>query len=616
MKIKEILLTVCSLMACFTACTNEEAIDGPVVADGTISVSFSIDGILTKATEEAGSAAEYTVSTSTVALFDYVNNVPTNCIGFSDAPPTRSGGDGNLYTVSGIDVKSVIGKPVYVLVIANSGNTYSKDMSYQQYMADIIQTESFDPSSLVKVGGKQHTFTAAVASRTVEVELTQLPARVDVKFAFPNEASGHSCTFNVSSYKIEKVNRKSQLILPEYGSNYTHNTAAEEVDLSWTKQDNESGITTFSFYTYEKATASNPVVLTITGELFDGTITETKTYTLSLNPTPTNGGETNGLIHGHLYDVTGNIDLTTKQVTFDVQVKEWETVNVDANIKDVHYLFVKEHEIHMPNINSYEFEYASDLDVTYDIVSVRYTGYDTNGDKVPGSYTQRQDQYPTVNVNPNGKITVSFRAAPVNYVPTHIELKVKTKTNNLEETVKIIHYPTPYVEAWWNNMFNGGVPTDLYEGNSKKDNHNIFMITSIASGDFKIGDPRDSSGKTKHDAESNNLVSPKFVIASQHGVYSEVSYSKAEERCSKYIEGNYSIVGSWRVPTTAELLYIASLQNESNSAVKGLLEGPRYWSAYNVNDQGKWVKTSSPAQVSTGTIKNTTNFIRCVHDVY
>lgn len=626
MKIKEIFLTVCSLMACFTACTNEEAIDGPVVADGTISVSFSIDGILTKATEEAGSVAEYTVSKSTVALFDYVDNVPTNCIGFSNATPTPSGDNGNLYTVSGIDVKSVIGKPVYVLVIANSDKNYTKDMTYKQYMADIIQTESFAPSSLVKVGGKQHTFAAAASSRTVNVQLTQLPARVDVKFAFPNEVAGHSCTFNVTSYKIDKVNRSSRLILPEYGSNYTYNTASEEVALSWTKQENESGISTFSFYTYEKATAFNPVVLTITGELFDGTIKETKTYTLSLNPTSANGGETNGLIHGHLYDVTGNIDLTTKQVTFAVQVKEWETVNVDAKIKDVHYLFVKEHEIHMPDINKYEFEYASDLDVTYEIVSVRYTGYNKNGDKAPGSYTQRQDQYPTVNVNSNGKITVSFRAAPVNYVPTHIELKVKTKTNNLEETVKIIHYPTPYVEVHQNNKVSniplgtpnrdyGGVPSGLpggRGGDNSQTNYNLFMITSIAAGEFIIGDPRGVDGKTKTTAEANNLVSPKFVIASQRGITLPVSHSDAESRCSQYKEYPYMTAGTWRIPTTAELKYVAKLQNASNSAVKSLLEGDSYWSAHWVNKNGIHVNMNDASTTSS----DNDTYVRCVHDVY
>lgn len=613
MKIKEILLTVCSLMACFTACTNEEAIGGPVVADGTISVSFSIDGILTKAAEEAGSVAEYTVSKSTVALFDYVNGVPTNCIGFSEAPPISSGGDGNLYTVSDIDVKSVIGKPVYVLVIANSDNAYTKDMTYQQYTADIIHTESFDPSSLVKVGGKQHTFTKDASSRTVNVQLTQLPARVDVKFAFPNEAAGHSCTFNVSSYKVEKVNGKSQLILPEYGSNYTHNTASGgEFDLTWAKQENESGITTFSFYTYEKATASNPVVLTITGELFDGTNKETKTYTLSLNPTPVNGGETNGLIHGHLYDVTGNIDLTTKQVTFAVQVKEWEAVDVDAKIKDVHYLFVKEHEIHMPNINSYEFEYASDLDVTYEIVSVTYTGYDTKGNKVPGRYTKGQKQYPTINVNSNGKIFVSFGATPINYVPTYIELEVKTTTNNLKETVKIIHYPTPYVEAWWNNMYHGGVPDGIYSDN--KSNHNIFTINSISPGSFKIGDPRDAAGKTKTDWESNQIVSPRFVIASQWGIASTHTYSDAQKRCYNYKEGPYQVDHSWRMPTLAEIQFINALQYDKNSAVKKLLQGDEYWSAcqywyYNISG------VSNEEGFSEGDSKTST-YIRCVHDVY
>lgn len=611
-------------MACFTACTNEDAIDGPVIADGTINVSFSIDGILTKATNEPGSPAEYTVNKSTVALFDYVNGVPTNCIGFSGADPTKDGN--NLYTVSGIDVKSIIGKPVYVLVLANSDNTYTKEMTYQQYLADIVKTESFDPSSLVKVGGKQHTFTKDASSRTVKVELTQLPARVDVKFAFPNEASGHNCTFEVTSYKVEKVNRWSNSVLPEYtSSGYTYNKASEEVDLSWTKEEGASGISTFSFYTYEKATASNPVVMTITGELFDGSVTETKTYTLNLNPTTTNGGETNGLIHGHLYDVTGNIDISTKQVTFDVKVKEWEEVNVDANIKDVHYLFVSEHEIHMPNINSYTFEYASDLEVTSAIIGkVHYTGY--RSEKINGSYSYEGEykvgdrQYPTITINRlNNTITISMQALPVNYAPTHFTFTVSTTTNNLSETVNVTHYPTPYVEGEYNSIIGGGLPSGdfnhsgtIYSSNRDQDNYNIFMITAIASGSFKIGDPRNSDGTTKTDAEANNLVSPKFVIASQHGVYGTKSYSSAKERCSQYKEGPYSVVGSWRIPTTAELQYIASLQNDRNSGVKGLLEGDSYWSALWVNNKGIHVNMSNASTTSS----SSSTYIRCIHDVY
>lgn len=102
------------------------------------------------------------------------------------------------------------------------------------------------------------------------------------------------------------------------------------------------------------------------------------------------------------------------------------------------------------------------------------------------------------------------------------------------------------------------------------------------------------------------------MIASQHGVYGTLSYSEAQTRCSKYKEGPYQTVGSWRIPTTAELKYIASLQNDENSGVKGLLEGDSYWSALWVNNKGVHVNMGN---ASTTSSKSDT-YIRCVHDVY
>lgn len=611
-------------MACFTACTNEDAIDGPVIADGTINVSFSIDGILTKAINEPGSPAEYTVNKSTVALFDYVNGVPTNCIGFSGADPTKDGN--NLYTVSGIDVKSIIGKPVYVLVLANSDNTYTKEMTYQQYLADIVKTESFDPSSLVKVGGKQHTFTKDASSRTVKVELTQLPARVDVKFAFPNEASGHNCTFEVTSYKVEKVNRWSNSVLPEYtSSGYTYNKASEEVDLSWTKEEGASGISTFSFYTYEKATASNPVVMTITGELFDGSVTETKTYTLNLNPTTTNGGETNGLIHGHLYDVTGNIDISTKQVTFDVKAKEWEEVNVDANIKDVHYLFVKEHLAYMSNVDYYEIDFAADLTVSKEgAISATYEDYylDRNNTIQKRISNCTGAQIPDIVVDNENKLLKITSVIPKNYFPKTITFSV-TNGQGLSETVKIIQYPPQYLEG----EVSAAGHTESY-ANGDKQNLNLFTITTIVSDKYKTGDPRDGNGLTKEDEESNELVSPKFVVASRRAVVTSDHWTRgaAVGRCQRYWETTDASKtganatyppGTWRLPTLAELEFMSSIQ-QSSPSVKYLFNDDSYYSQYWSGRKSWYYNFYNKVRGDAGSDNVTISGggVRCVRDVY
>lgn len=56
-----------------------------------------------------------------------------------------------------------------------------------------------------------------------------------------------------------------------------------------------------------------------------------------------------------------------------------------------------------------------------------------------------------------------------------------------------------------------------YSGTQKND---VFykVTTVVNAGDEKIGDPTDANGRTRPDAESNQLISPEFIIASQHGL--------------------------------------------------------------------------------------------------
>lgn len=610
MKLKTILLTVTVLSSVLFSCSEENIINGPIVSgeDAILSVNLSIKE---DAVSKSGIGYEIPVSDNEQLMKNYVIAI------FDAEGTTRVGFKQDKFTEAQksftVDVVAKGGNNRQVLTIANLTDAqYTACANYTslgEFKAlEASQTTAFKSDNLMKVKLQNANLTAGQVT-PLSIELVQLPARVDVAIAFNDADAKAGASFEITRFEVTGINTASDVVLTNTAS--VENTKNTTSSVTWTGDARK----TFSFYTYEKETANKTVNIKITGLLKEnaGDAGVQKTYTYALNPVQGGECKTTGIVHGNVYELKGLINLTSKTVTFSVTTKDWIPVEVGADIKDVHYLFVKEHVIHMPNINSYTFEYASDLEVVCDIISVEYTGYNTQGDKVPGSYTPREDQYPSVNVQ-NGKISVTFKATPVNYVPTYIELKVKTKTGNLKETVNVIHYPTPYVEAWWNNMKQGGVPNDIYSSN--KDNHNIFMITSVAAGKFKIGDPRDASGKTKHDEDSNGLVSPKFVIASQWGVYSEVSYSSAETRCSKYAEGNYQKIGSWRVPTTAELLYVASIQGADNSAVEGLLEGSRYWSAYNVNGNGKWVKTSKPVGVTTGNIKNQTNFIRCVHDVY
>ena len=120
---------------------------------------------------------------------------------------------------------------------------------------------------------------------------------------------------------------------------------------------------------------------------------------------------------------------------------------------------------------------------------------------------------------------------------------------------------------------------------------------------------------TGRDAKSNNLVSPKFIIASQRGITNQISQSGAEMRCHLYKEyydkdgdGVKELMTDWRVPTLAELRYIATLQKDGNSAVKSLLEGSYYWSAL-TNYEVQMPKPNAHENKKE-------QYVRCVHDIY
>lgn len=64
---------------------------------------------------------------------------------------------------------------------------------------------------------------------------------------------------------------------------------------------------------------------------------------------------------------------------------------------------------------------------------------------------------------------------------------------------------------------------------------------------------------TSTEANSYQVIAPKFRIASKLGGYSNSSPTGAARRCASYQEHGFP-AGRWRLPTTAEVLYIIELQ--------------------------------------------------------
>lgn len=161
-------------------------------------------------------------------------------------------------------------------------------------------------------------------------------------------------------------------------------------------------------------------------------------------------------------------------------------------------------------------------------------------------------------------------------------------------------------------------------GNS---NPNMYIIsTSVPFDDYIVSDPRqtepwtvgtgdyapeeDVNGRklqyyyrTVAGDESHKIIAPKFRIASSYGkCWSNISKTKALRRCSAYQERGYP-AGRWRVPTLAEMRYIATLSNYG-IIPKLFTDGNNYWTSDGIITYGDDMQITDA----------TSGAVRCVYD--
>lgn len=167
-------------------------------------------------------------------------------------------------------------------------------------------------------------------------------------------------------------------------------------------------------------------------------------------------------------------------------------------------------------------------------------------------------------------------------------------------------YYYKWVWNWWDGWEVNG-RYRLYRYASENGNARMYHVQITAtSGDYTLGRPRITDGKTDPGYDNAELVSPSFLIASQLGATSTTSYiDVAAEHCEQYVEVTQDgeIYDDWRLPTKAEIKIIIGYQNDSE-VMDEVLAGRWYWSASNSieNPYGE-----------DGSEENA--YIRCIHDV-
>lgn len=284
------------------------------------------------------------------------------------------------------------------------------------------------------------------------------------------------------------------------------------------------------------------------------------------------------LERNHLYDVLTSIEVlgslnedTPVDITSNIAITPWNLIEaVDGELLKAQYLEVYDKYPIMADVSEVSIPYASSLPVEIQIDSAWYEYYDKRGVhyrrefsktesklyKINGTKTLVKSESntpdwdgivitPSENYLSNGVITIQH-PVPVNYIPYHIEFTVKQKDGLLSQVVHVLQYPNRYVTGERSQRFRNGreqyvdedgkktpVYADFryhstigifgkYQGEttpSPQINEVNFKITTVVprAGE-RIGSPVDPvTGKTKTDHISNQLISPQFIIASQHG---------------------------------------------------------------------------------------------------
>ena len=656
MKIRNIL-SVLFVGLLFTSCNSEEEVQRGNEDGRDISFSMTLTlGEVTAMTKAGGDIAEgYTYSTEdevkvnnvVVAIFNEANGTVGECLeyksvafdgGIPNSTVTIDGKTLIAYKIDNIQAKT--GK-VRIVAIANS--THYEDLArlgtttYENLkgLSETVSGGTFDASNLVKVG-ELAAYDLNTAVTSISVPMTQLAARIDMKFTVDEEPETVSATadtkitnqwfYTVTKLTIKNINQKSDLILLGRDNQYDDAfSTAKDITL-------QNGVA-LPFYTYEKLnTTLTPLSIYVTGDLQKIQVTTTFNEDMTIqnvtkgsiieeekdhsykyedfNPTTElEGCTTNGIIHGNRYELTGKISMKTQRINFMVSTTPWEGVEkfvVDVVIADLKYLFVRETKVVMANITEYKIEFASSSNITIDQPSyATYEKYELKGNvitKGTGYYDNKDKQYPSIigDLGKSGYIKITSKL-PENYFPKQFVFGVHNVEGLKVLGIAVDQYPPQYLTG----VVSGGTNTPASPTGST--NPNLFTVTTIAPGTLVIGDPYDK------------------ITGSRYGTVSGGSYNydKAVKRCEVYEEhytderGVYHSyeAGTWRLPTLAELEFMYTIQN-SDQVVNYLYNtGGQYWSArkywcyyFGAKGTGYRYETTNST--------NSNRFVRCVHDLY
>lgn len=147
--------------------------------------------------------------------------------------------------------------------------------------------------------------------------------------------------------------------------------------------------------------------------------------------------------------------------------------------------------------------------------------------------------------------------------------EIETGSNRGKSSISYYYYK---LDRWQTSLSTN----EIWNAGNARMYH--VQITA-SSGDYTLGQPRITNGKTDPGEDNAELVSPSFMIASQLGaVFSISDEEMAASHCREYVEvaQDGTVYDDWRLPTRAELEIIMEFQYKENAAMDEVLAGPSY----------------------------------------
>ena len=348
---------------------------------------------------------------------------------------------------------------------------------------------------------------------------------------------------------------------------------------------------------------------------------------------------------------------------------DWSAgLNVDTELLSAHYLVVDQNSYVVNNKNTFEIPFITSHKCVIEDLQVTTTDFgttdnprndpkDITSQAVAGKWLTVDGNTIKLNHALNNDFvgTKNYDYAPYKFTFTLCHENNKEK---FKERITITQKPAISITAHLNSLYeysegdnlngyqyvngtaanrdgsgNYGGAWGLRGGNTNPYMYTIEVTVLPPGSSYILGDPRseessvppgnnaatapdiDGTGErtlkkyygTKTDASVQNMIAPKFRIASSHGVTSSISHANAINRAATYQEDGYP-AGRWRVPTMAEVLFMVTLS--ADGKIPTLFSaGSAYWCA-----NGKVTpQNNGEVNTSVGTGGNN-GPVRCVYD--